>query len=92
MCMEYVHAQAEFPKLERPLVSSIAACLVQSRPLKCAPHPLKEAVPGLHPGFEAVLQGDPWEKRWVLQSSLDGASWTCTQTSAKLQGEDSEYV
>lgn len=90
--MGYVHAQAEFPKLERPLVSSIAACLVQSRPLKCAPYPLKEAVPGLHPGFEALLQGGPWEKRWALQNALRGAIWTCTHVSAELQGRDREYA
>ncbi len=90
ICMEYAHAQAEFPRLERPLVSSIAACLVQSRPLKCAPHPLKDAVPGLHPGFEAVLQGGPWEKRCFLQTAHEGAIWTCTQVSAELQGRGIE--
>jgi hypothetical protein len=63
-------AQAEFPKLEGVFISSIAACLLQSRPLGCAPLPLRRAAPGLHPGLEAAIQGNP-QHRQVQMTSLN---------------------
>lgn len=63
--------QAEFPRLHLPLVSAIAACLLQSRPLKCAPLPFTRAAPGLHPGLEAALHGDPWQYKYVPTSLLE---------------------
>ena len=55
--------QAEFLKLEGVFISSIAACLLQSRPLGCAPLPLRRAAPGLHPGLEAAIQGNPQHRQ-----------------------------
>ena len=63
-------AQADFPKLERPLARAVAACLVQARRLGCAPLPLHRAVPALHPGLEAALQGNPWDSRFAKQHIL----------------------
>lgn len=59
--------QAEFPKLERGLARAVAACLLQARHLGCAPLPLSEAVPALHPGLEAALQGTLWDSRCAEQ-------------------------
>ncbi len=80
--------QAEFPKLERPFARAAAACLLQARRLGCAPLPLSQAVPALHPGLEAALQGTPWDSRCAeqhmahldraeaeLDTTLHGPSW-----------------
>ena len=80
--------QAEFPKLERPFARAAAACLLQARRLGCAPLPLSQAVPALHPGLEAALQGAPWDSRCAeqlmahldraeaeLDTTLHGPSW-----------------
>ena len=63
-----MHApQAEFPQLERPLARAVAACLLQAGRLGCAPLPLSRAVPALHPGLEAALQGKAWDSRCAEQ-------------------------
>ena len=58
-----------------PSPRAVAACLVQARRLGCAPLPLHRAVPALHPGLEAALQGNPWDSRFAEQhiAELDRA-------------------
>ena len=101
-------AQAEFPKLEQVFIGTIAACLLQSRPLGCTPLPLKRAVPGLHPGLEAAIQGDPWHRQGQMTSlnaeqtvgigddleglATQGCKGSPTQTALYLKAGIVEYI